>query len=169
MKQDSTGAVDIKGPVRRVHIDESPAAAVKEFDYYLKPHEEPNKHLQGRPFAIYNVWKPLKTVHRDPLCLCDARTTAAEDLHLTSVCVPNMGEIQNISLRVPKAGREHSFMYVKEQRPDQALIFRIFDSRIDGVVGDKKSHGVAHSSFNDPGTEHQVPRESVEVRNFCVF
>ncbi|KAK3070745.1 hypothetical protein LTR53_009915 [Teratosphaeriaceae sp. CCFEE 6253] len=169
LKQDSTGAVDIKGPVRRVHIDESPATARKEFDYYLKPHEEPNRHLRGRPFAIYNVWKPLKTVRRDPLCLCDVRTLASEDLHSTKVCVPNLGEIENISLRAPRDAGRHGFVYVREQRLDQALVFRIFDSRIDGVVGDRKSHGVAHSSFADPGTEDQAARESIEVRNFCVF
>ncbi|TKA83953.1 hypothetical protein B0A55_00182 [Friedmanniomyces simplex] len=141
LKQDSTGAVDIKGPVRRVHIDESPAAAIKEFNHYVQPQAEDNKHLRGRPFGIYNVWKPLKTVRRDPLCLCDCRTVASEDLHGTKVCVPNMAE----------------------------SVFRIFDSRIDGVVDGKKSHGVAHSSFADPGTENEVARESVEVRNFCVF
>jgi len=169
LKLDSSGAVDIKGPVRRVHIDESPAAAITEYNYYMKPQAEHNKHLKDRPFGVYNVWKPLKTVRRDPLCLCDCRSVAGEDLHATKVCVPNMGEIENISLKAPKDGREHRFVYVRGQRPDQALVFRIFDSRIDGVVDGKFSHGVAHSSFVDPGTEREAARESVEVRNFCVF
>ncbi|KAK0880555.1 hypothetical protein LTR87_005677 [Friedmanniomyces endolithicus] len=169
LKQDSSGAVDIKGPVRRVHIDESPAAAMMEYNHYMQPQAEHHQHLKGRPFGVYNVWKPLKTVRRDPLALCDCRTIASEDLHATKVCVPNMGEIENISLRAPKDGRKHDFVYVREQRPDQALVFRIFDSRIDGVVDGKFSHGVAHSSFVDPGTEREAARESVEVRNFCVF
>ncbi|KAK0920868.1 hypothetical protein LTR91_008564 [Friedmanniomyces endolithicus] len=163
LKQDSSGAVDIKGPVRRVHIDESPAAAILEYNYHIQPRAEHNKHLKGRPFGVYNVWKPLKTVRRDPLALCDCRSVANEDLHATKVCVPKMGEIENISLRAPKDGRKHDFVYVGSQRPDQALVFRIFDSRIDGVVDGKFSHGVAHSSFVDPGTEREAARESVEA------
>jgi hypothetical protein len=169
LKEDSTGAVDIKGPVRRVHIDESPMAANKEYNHHIKPNIPANEHLAGRAFGIYNVWKPLKKVERDPLCLCDVRTVEDRDFHLTKVCVPVMGDIENISLRAPEAGRTHDFVYVRGQTPDQALIFRIYDNRIDGVVGSKRSYGVAHTSFVEPGTETAPPRESVEVRSFCVF
>lgn len=168
LSQDSTGAVDIKGPVRRVHIDETPASAIKEFNYYVA--DKPgNEHIRGRLFGVYNVWKPLKTVRKDPLCLCDPRTVVDEELHVTGVFVPNVGEIQNLSVRPPKESREHDFVYVREQQPEQALVFRIYDGRIDGVEERKRSHGVAHTSFVDPGTEHEAPRESVEVRSFCVF
>lgn len=34
----------------------------------------------GKRWAIVNVWRPLKTVHRDPLCLVDARTVEPQDL-----------------------------------------------------------------------------------------
>ena len=83
--------------------------------------------------------------------------------------VPNMGEIENFSLRPPRIARAHDFVYVKDQRPDQALLFRIFDSRLDLVSSTKRSHGVPHTSFVDPGTENEAPRESIEVRSFCVF
>ena len=169
LKLDSTGAVDIDGPVRRVHIDEAPASALREYQYYVKPDEPGNEHLKGRPFGIYNTWKPLQTVRKDPLCLCDVRSIEDEDLEITGVFVLNVGEIQNISLKPPAPGRQHDFVYVREQRPDQALVFRIFDSRIDTAESKKRSHGVAHTSFVDPGTEKQAPRQSVEVRSFCIF
>lgn len=169
LNTDSKGAVDINGPVRRVHIDESPASARNEYTYYIRPDDPGNEHLKGREIGVYNVWKPLKAVRRDPLCLCDARTIKDEDLQSGKVIVPNVGEIENLSIRPPRDKDAHGFVYVREQEPEQALVFRIFDDRIDGVVGDKRSHGVAHTSFVDPGTEFEVPRESVEVRSFCVF
>ncbi|KAK5118549.1 hypothetical protein LTR85_008014 [Meristemomyces frigidus] len=169
LSKDSKGAVDIDGPVRRVHIDESPASAKNEFAYYVRPDNVGNEHLKGRPFGIYNVWKPLETVRRDPLCLCDARSVADEDLQSGKVQVPNVGDIENYATRAPTEAGRHSFVYVRHQRPEQALVFRIYDGRIDGVTGDKRSHGVAHTSFVDPGTENEPPRQSVEVRSFCVF
>lgn len=166
---ESKGAVDINGPVRRVHIDEAPESARREFHYWVHPDDAGNEHLEGRPFGIYNVWKPLNTIRKDPLCLCDQTTVADEDLQVGKVQVPHMGDIYNFAIRPPREEGRHGFVYVREQRPDQALIFRIFDSRIDDKEGQKRSHGVAHTSFVDPGTESEAPRESVEVRSFCVF
>ena len=70
LNTDSKGSVDINGPVRRVHIDESPKSAINEYSYYVRPNDPGNEHLKERPFGIFNVWKPLKPVRRDPLCLC---------------------------------------------------------------------------------------------------
>ncbi|KAK4493829.1 hypothetical protein PRZ48_015014 [Zasmidium cellare] len=168
LTKDSKGAVDINGPVRRVHIDESPKSGLNEYNHYIRPNDPGNEHLRGRHVAIFNIWKPIKTVQRDPLCLCDARSIQDEDLQSGKVQVPNVGEIENFSIRPPKVTGAHEFVYVREQRPNQALIFRIMDTRIDQGAA-KRSCGVAHTSFVDPGTETAPPRESVEVRSFCVF
>jgi len=174
LKMDSQGKVDIDGPVRRVHIDESPASGRNEFNYHMQP--SINDHLKGRQFGIYNVWKPLKTIRKDPLCLCDTRTLRDEDLQSGKVTVPKVGEIENFAIRPPTDKDRHAFVYLREQQPSEVYLFRIFDTRLDGgldgsdVVEDgKRSHGVAHTSFIDPGTECQAPRESVEVRSFCIF
>lgn len=176
LQKDTEGKVDIDGPVRRVHIDESPNSARNEFAYYLKPNAPGNEHLAGRDFGIYNVWKPLRTIRKDPLCLCDARTLQDNDLQSGKVTVPNVGEIENFAIRAPQQEGRHEFAYLRGQEPHEAYIFRIFDSRLDGgkevngqAVDGMRSHGVAHTSFVDPGTEHLRPRESVEIRSFCVF
>ncbi|KAF2773168.1 hypothetical protein EJ03DRAFT_253273, partial [Teratosphaeria nubilosa] len=174
LEQNSEHAVDIAGPVRRVHIDETPAAARREYEYYVRPDDSGNEHLQGRDFAIFNVWKPLRTVRKDPLCLCDQRTVRDEDLQPGKIMVLDIGEIENFAVRAPKAGEEgrHEFVYLRGQEPEEVLVFRIFDSRLDGgvhgergVEGGKRIHGVAHTSFVDPGTEREGPRESIEVRS----
>lgn len=159
----SEGKVDIDGPVRRVHIDQSAATARRELRHY---HPE----LAGRAFGIFNVWKPLRTVRRDPLCLCDARTLRDEELQAGKVVVPNVGEIENFAVRAPREEGGHAWAYVRGMRADEAYVFRIFDERIDGEgEGEKRSHGVAHTSFVDPGTEEEEARESIEVRSFVVF
>ena len=169
LKTDSKGSVDINGPVRRVHIDESPKSANNEFQYHIGPDRPGNEHLKGRSFGIFNVWKPLKTIRRDRLCLCDARTIKDQDLRLGKVTVPKVGEIENFSVRAPQTEGSHSFVYLRRQEPQEALVFRIYNSRVDGVEGNQRSHGVAHTSFVDAGTESQLARESIEVRSFCVF
>lgn len=80
LANDSKGAVDINGPVRRVHIDESPKSGLNEYRYYIRPDDPGNEHLRGRHVAIFNIWKPIKIVQRDPLCLCDTRSYQDEDL-----------------------------------------------------------------------------------------
>lgn len=183
----SDGKVDIDGPVRRVHIDESPPSARREFRYYINPSLAPTpeqrkqyEDLQSRPFGIYNIWKPLKTIRRDPLCFCDPRSLNVSDLRSGRVTVPNVGEIENFAILPPPIGEEgrHEWFFLKGQREDEALVFKIYDSRDsrgeefeneeDGWGLDK--FGVAHTSFVDPGTEQMVEtRESCEVRSFCVF
>lgn len=166
----TAGKVDIDGPVRRVHIDESPASARREFAHY---HPE----LKGATFGIFNVWKPLKTVRRDPLCLCDETSLRDEELQAGKVTVPNVGEIENFAVRPPAEGRgAHRFGYLRDMGVEEAYVFRIYDGRVDDDGGGeregrgrKRSHGVAHTSFVDPGTERKEARESVEVRSFCVF
>lgn len=172
-----TGLADIDGPVRRVHIDESPESALKSFRYWCA--ERPGMEwLRDREVGIYNIWKPLRTVRRDPLCICDVRTVGDADLQMGKVVVPAVGEIENISVRAPEVEGGHGFVYLREQRADEVLLFRITDSRIDDFGNDgvkregwtgRKSYGAPHTSFVDPGTEGMEPRESVEVRSFCVF
>lgn len=165
---DTEGLVDINGPVRRVHIDESPASAAKEFAYW---HPEVASQLQaeGRKFGIYNVWKPLKAIRRDPLCLCDARSLRNEDLQLGKVTVPKVGEIENFAVRSPEVEGRHEWAYLRGMGTGEAYVFRIYDGRVDGEGSGKRSWGVAHTSFVDPGTEAEEARESVEVRSFVVF
>lgn len=65
--------------------------------------------------------------------------------HLPSqVQVPIVGEIENFAIRPPSDSGAHKFVYVRDQRPDQALIFRIMDTRIDEGAA-KRSCGVART------------------------
>ena len=53
----------------------------------------------------------------------------------------------------------HQWYYLKEQNPEEVMLFKCFDSKVDG-----RARRVPHSAFVDQGTENEVPRESIEVR-----
>ncbi|KAH6662723.1 hypothetical protein B0J14DRAFT_284762 [Halenospora varia] len=167
----SESKVDINGPVRRVHIDETPRSGRTERNYYLPSTNPSNSHLHNHPFGIYNIWKPLKTVKRDPLCFCDARSLKFRDLQPGAVTVPNVGEIENFSIKAPGKGEEgrHEWCFVDQQGETEAVVFKIFDSRDEDAEGKLEKLGVAHTSFVVEGTEEEEARESVEVRSFCFF
>jgi hypothetical protein len=59
----------LRGPVHRVHIDQSYSAALSRVPHHLP--EDAEKLLQGR-VQIINVWRPIKTVQRDPLAVAEA-------------------------------------------------------------------------------------------------
>jgi hypothetical protein len=165
LQQNSTDHVDINGPVRRLHIDETLASARREFAFWNK-----DESLADRPFGIYNIWKPLKTIRKDPLCVCDARSLRDEDLRVGCVTVPGIGDIENYSIRAPAEGGRHQFWFQEGQKTDEVLVFRIVDTRYTGEVDGSRRFGVAHTSFEDPATKNSPEaRESVEVRSFCIF
>lgn len=75
------------GPARAVHIDYSPAGAGKvlrnlrhditqavgdiiEAEDGMKEGDD----YEGRRYALYSIWRPLKTVKRDPIAVCDGRS-----------------------------------------------------------------------------------------------
>ena len=59
---------------------------------------------------------------------------------------------------------KHSWYYLSGQRPDEVLLFKIFDS--DEAA---KTRCVAHTSVDLPELEHLPTRESIEMRCFGVY
>lgn len=78
------------GPARAVHIDFSPKGARKMLRCLRKDILEgtgdiiasedamggngEGKDYVGRRYALYSVWRPLRTVKRDPIAVCDGRS-----------------------------------------------------------------------------------------------
>ena len=65
------------GPVQHVHIDQSYDAALSRVSFHLPG--EADKLLQSR-VQIINVWRPIKTVQRDPLALAEANSVSDDSL-----------------------------------------------------------------------------------------
>ena len=76
----------LRGPVQRVHIDQSYDAALSRVPFHLP--DEADKLLQSR-VQIINVWRPIKTVQRDPLAVAEADSVSDGSLVVTELIYPN--------------------------------------------------------------------------------
>lgn len=72
--------------MQRVHIDQSYKAALSRVPHHLP--EEADHLLQGR-VQIINVWRPIKTVRRDPLGVAEANSVDDESLVVTELIYPS--------------------------------------------------------------------------------
>ncbi|KAF2645884.1 hypothetical protein P280DRAFT_442836 [Massarina eburnea CBS 473.64] len=142
----------LRGPVQRVHIDQSYSAALSRVPHHLP--EEAEKLLKTR-VQIINVWRPIKTVQRDPLAVAEASSVSDDSLVVTELIYPNRrGETLAV-----KHDPKHKWFYKSGLSPDEVLFIKCFDSKLDG-----RARRVPHTAFPVPGTEDKEPRESIEVR-----
>jgi len=140
--------------VRRVHNDQTFASALRCMRDHLPP-DEADERLKNR-FAIVNLWRPLATVERLPLALCDARSISPNDLVPTELVYPD--EVRETwSFTWNPA---HRWYWFPRLRPDEALLLKIYDSLEQGVA-----RYTAHTAFEDPaGSQEAPPRRSIELR-----
>ncbi len=122
----------------------------------------------GHHFGVYNVWRstdPLQAIESKPLALCDHSTISADDM------------ISSDGWRMTEPGTRlvlyrlvhdmaQNWHYFPRMEPNEAMIFRQYDSRIE----DPASRVTFHTAFNDPTTRKDAPRRrSVEARVVAVF
>lgn len=126
--------------------------------------QEAQRWLRGR-YVLINVWRPIAVVHRAPFAVCDASTVAATDLNDSEVH-GGLGDAN----RPPLYGYSVSFnpnqrwYYVPQMRPEEVLVFKLFDSDAARV------QWTAHSAFQHPDTPPDAPpRESIEIRTISFF
>ncbi|KAF9889826.1 hypothetical protein FE257_006916 [Aspergillus nanangensis] len=159
-------------PARFVHVDHSRKGAIG-FLHENYPPDEAARLMKTR-WSIINVWRPLKTVRRDPLAVCDSRSVQNEELIPMTVRLPpkgsatyenvSRGDFETLSTKVNPA---HRWYFKSGMEPGEPLLIKIYDSRSErdgGLAG-----RVLHTSFTVPGTEDEEPRESIEVRCFVFY
>ncbi len=153
---------NIREPASIVHNDYTARSGVKRLrDHFADDPDEAEKLLQRR-FVIVNVWRSIAgPVINHPLVLCDAATVKPEDL----VSVERRAEDRIGELQVALHDSEQRWYYFPEMQMDEALLFKTFDSEIDG-----RARFTIHSSFEDPDAPVDVPpRESIETRCLVFF
>ncbi|OCK73018.1 hypothetical protein K432DRAFT_438422 [Lepidopterella palustris CBS 459.81] len=152
-----TEQTQLRGPVRRVHIDQSYNASRNRVSYHL-PEEADN--LLQRRFQIVNVWRPIKTIYKDPLAIADAYSVPDSDLVGAALIYPNRkGETYAV-----KANPQHRWYFKYAQRSDEVTLIKCFDSLEDG-----RARRVPHTAFVDSSEEDKEPRESIEVRALVFY
>lgn len=150
------GKPGIRGPAKRVHVDQSFPAAISRAHLHL-PTDAPRL-LQSR-FRIINVWRPLShPVAHWPLACCDfSSIDSSKDLIFTRHIYPDReGSNWGVSWN-----EQHRWYFLSDQKPDEVILIKCFDS--------EEKEGVArctpHTAFEDSGSPGEAPkRESIEVR-----
>ncbi|KXH67268.1 methionine permease [Colletotrichum salicis] len=142
-----------RGPVQRVHIDQPYKAALSRLSHHLP--EDADQLLKGR-VQIINVWRPIKTVQRDPLAIAEAGSVSESDLVVTELIYPNRrGETYAV-----RHNTIHKWYYKDGLTPDEVILIKCFDSKTDG-----RARRVPHTAFVDPTASPDAPpRENIEVR-----
>jgi len=141
-------------PARGVHIDQSPGGALRRVRAWMG--DETDYLLRGR-VRIINLWFPYDYPIKDcPLAVCDGSTIRAEDMlvadHVTRTYI---GETV-----FPLYNKDAKWFYLSGQKPDEVLVFKIFDS--DNKV---KAKGVPHTAFEVHNRDKEwKPRKSFEIR-----
>jgi len=144
-----------RGPVTRVHIDQTPWSAAERIRFHLP--EEAEELLAGR-YRIINVWRPLNgPVMSWPLAVADSQTVQDEDL----VPIEHRYPDRNGQTAAVRYNPGQKWYYWSGMTNEDRLLLKCFDS--DESVG--QWGRVPHTAFENPKTpEGAVGRESIEVR-----
>ncbi|KAJ2987203.1 hypothetical protein NUW58_g4636 [Xylaria curta] len=156
-------------PGRYAHIDQSGQGARTLLRDNLPDEAE---ELTKTRWGTVNLWRPIRTIRRDPLGVCDGRTVDDEDLVPIDLNLPpkntNSGYedasrgngFQTLEVRTnPK----HKWYYLSEMQPDEALVFKCYDTK------DSSKSRCCHASFQHPQIVDDTPRESMEMRFFVFY
>jgi hypothetical protein len=152
-------AAKIRDPVRRVHNDYTEWSAPQRVRDLMGEEAEA---LLARRFAIVQVWRPIRQpVESWPLAIADAQSLSPADMVVTERRYPDrIGQTSAITWNP-----EHRWYWFPRMRPDEALVFKVYDSLRDG-----RARFTAHTAFEDPATPPDArPRESIEIRTLAFF
>jgi hypothetical protein len=159
-----TRGANVRQPATAPHVDYSETMV----RYFVKDivGEAEAECLLKKRFMLINVWRPLVTVERSPLALCDASTVARDDLVLAYV----KGSVASKEGEAPLTSEGYNLFYRPQQRwyyfpklrTDEALVFRLCDSDRSAI------QYTAHTAFEDPTSAPDAAyRQSYEIRTIA--
>ena len=163
VRTDAENAAQGNLPAYGAHVDYGDRT-VRQFATDVLGEAEAAHWLRGR-YMLINVWRPISVVKRTPFAVCDARTVFAQDMYDSEVRGglgdPNRPTLYGFSVGFNPQQR---WYYVPEMRPEEILVFKLFDSDPTAI------QWTAHSAFEHPNTPADAPpRESIEVRTIAFF
>ncbi|KAH7163770.1 hypothetical protein DER46DRAFT_605018 [Fusarium sp. MPI-SDFR-AT-0072] len=174
-----------EGPVRKPHKDWGPSGAwntlrnwsqelIDEAGDIIKAGDEASelpggraKNYQGRRWALYTTWRPLKPVKRDPMAYVDYWTSDEGDGVSFWRNPPGVHGTFESDVLLTRANPMHKWYWISDQTPDEVLLMKIMDTESE-KDGSDVAGGVHHCSFHLPGTEYEEVRESIETK-FIAF
>jgi hypothetical protein len=117
----------------------------------------------------HQIWRPVeRDVTREPLAMLDARTVAPEDFEAVTISLPDPSSgkafdkiytaSKGFDIAQIRASDRHRWYYISDLAPDEALVFKQYDSRTDG-----RARQTPHSAIESV-RDHGPARQSIEFR-----
>ncbi|BFZ56875.1 hypothetical protein PYCC9005_003924 [Savitreella phatthalungensis] len=154
----------VRGPVQRVHVDQTPKAAYARVDRHAGAHAA---ELLKKRFAIVNLWRAIgHPAERDPLALCDYATvdSGAFGSEVGDVIATDRVDLGDTSkppgetYAVAHAAKQRWYFY-RALPLDKAILIKCFDSK------DEVAKYAPHTAFDFAEAQADAPpRQSIEVR-----
>ncbi|KAJ8107349.1 hypothetical protein OPT61_g8931 [Boeremia exigua] len=115
-------------------------------------------------YAYLGIWRPLKTVYRDPLAVCDATTVPDSDYRIREREFRSGVKSGNYVMCHAGEEQQHQWYYMSEMKPDEAVVFKGYDT-------DQRKPGwrCPHTAFRLPASDREPPRQSIEARIVCFW
>ncbi|KAJ0414587.1 hypothetical protein BJY00DRAFT_318671 [Aspergillus carlsbadensis] len=164
-------------PAHIVHSDFTPAGAMQHLRSLLSQDELTHLTQRNTRILALNIWRPLRTVRKDPLALCDWSS-----IQPNKDIIPNRFVFSDGWLEVAKVmhRERHRWWYCSKQLVDEVVVFKQFDSAAgttdkgeseEEEERENKERGtsgciVVHSAFVDPEYVDEEPRKSLEIGAF---
>jgi hypothetical protein len=123
----------------------------------------------GRRYAFYSVWRPLKMVTKDPLAVCDPNTIDRErDLGYQPLKRPSLkGDyIAGVASVSGARAQSQKWYWIKEQKEDEVMFLQFFDNYAEK---EGRPIGVPHGSPELLNIKGGETRESVETRVIALW
>lgn len=151
-----------RGPVNRVHIDQTAPAVAQRVRRYFGESGEADALLRGR-YRLVNVWRPLNKgpVESNPLSF--ASTSTVEDDDVVPVEHRYSSGYKGETAAI-KYNPKQKWYYLSGMTGNERLLLECFDSE-SLKPGSNIGGRAPHSAFTDPRTRVDAEgRESIEVR-----
>lgn len=145
-------------PATRMHVDQTVRSGPRRVRDLMGDQAED---LLTRRAAIINVWRPVARPALEwPLAVADAASVDPADLIPSQLRFEHRtGEIYGVA-----HNPSHRWYYVKDQRPDETLLIKCWDS------DQRVARFAPHGAFEDPTSPPDAPpRESIEFRTIAFF
>ena len=150
------------GPALSAHVDFTEYGLRSSLERFAPERAEA---IKGKRLVNINVWRPLATVERSPLAVCDKSSVDRSDfLRINFGSATQTGAVQEPAGFNCAYNPNHRWYYYPFMEPDEVLVFKLFDT------GETNWKMTAHTAFDDPTSAPDAPpRISYEIRTVAVF
>lgn len=150
------------GPALSAHVDFN-EPALRQWVARLAPDRADE--LAAKRLVNVNVWRGTIPVENMPLAVCDAGSVEKADFLRVGFGRHDGGLPPDAPAGLNMAySPRHEWYYYPDMQPDEALVFRLYDT------GNPDWKMTGHTAFVDPTSDPASPkRQSFEVRTIAVF